>query len=344
MALERLFLRSVFLLLVWALVRQVAYGQEEAPEPGWTLCNRTSYVLEAAVGYPEGSGITVEGWTRLNPGACDIALEGPLQTQVHYLNARTSSAHLGGGREWGGRFDLCVDPTGTISLESPPDCSAMGLETQGFRPVNISGAEGWMNELTEVENWTEEQARNAGLQRLLDEAGVVSGNIDGFIGQRTRAAIGNFLRTQGLPADLSDDDLIDYLEQAAAERGRNIGFTLCNRTASRIWSAIARRSPEGWESRGWWRIEAGGCARVIDRPLRGSDYFVYAELEEGDRLRTLSQASEAFCVGQAKFAIIGRDDCEEAAYRTALFARAPAPIDRKLVFEFFARDFEGDSP
>ena len=175
-------------------------------------------------------------------------------------------------------------------------------------------------------------------------ARIVSGAVDGYIGNRTRSAIRDFLKLKGLPADTSDADLIDYLEQAAEERGRSVGFTLCNRTKNRVWSAIARRSTEGWESRGWWRIEAGGCARVIDRPLRGSEHFVYAEMEEPTGLRTLSRASEAFCVGRAKFAISGRDKCEEGSYRTALFARTPAPTERKLVYEFFERDFAQANP
>lgn len=337
MALERWFLRIVALVLL-AAAALLLPSNAEAQE-GWRLCNRTSYVIEAAVGHEQGSGITVEGWTKLQPGTCRIALAGPLTPGMHYLYGRTSRAHLGGGREWGGRFDLCVDPTGGFSLESPPDCASMGLESQGFRPVNITSDSSWTNHFNEIENYSEEQARNAGLQRLLDEAGVVSGAIDGHIGHRTRAAISDFLKTRNLPANLTDADLIDYLEQAAEERGRNVGFTLCNRTKNRIWSAIARRSPEGWESRGWWRIEAGGCARVIDRPLRGSEHFVYAEMEDGAQLRTLVQASEAFCVGRAKFAILGREDCEESAYRTALFQRTPAPVDRKLIHEFFARDF-----
>ena len=62
-------------------------------------------------------------------------------------------------------------------------------------------------------------------------------------------------------------------------------------------------------------------------------------MEDGAQLRTLANANEAFCVGRAKFAISGREDCEDAAYRTALFTRTPAPVDRKLVYEFFARDF-----
>jgi len=337
MALERWFLRLVALVLASAAALLLP-ARAEAQE-GWRLCNRTSYVIEAAIGRQEAGGITVEGWKKLAPGTCRTALAGPLRPGLHYLYGRTSSAHMGGGREWGGRFDLCVDPTGGFSLESPPDCASMGLESQGFRPINITSETSWTNQFTEIENYSETAARNAGLQRLLDEAGIVSGNIDGHIGQRTRAAINDFLRSRNLPATTSDEDLIDYLEQAAAERGRNVGFTLCNRTRNRIWAAIANRSAEGWESRGWWRIEAGGCSRVIDRPLRGSEHYVYAEMEDAGQLRTLSQASEAFCVGRAKFAINGRENCEESAYRTALFARTPAPVERKLIYEFFARDF-----
>lgn len=336
MVLERLFLKAAA--LVVATLTALSLPAHAQAESGWELCNRTSYIIEAAVGHAEGTGVSVDGWTKLPPGTCKIALPAPLTPGVHYLYGRGSSAHQGGGREWGGRHELCVDPTGGFSLESPPDCAAMGLEAQGFRPVNITSTE-WTNNFTEIENWTLDNARNAGLQRLLDEAGIVTANVDGFIGGRTRSAINDFLKLKNLPATTSDADLIDYLEQAADERSRSVGFTLCNRTKNRIWSSIARRSTDGWESRGWWRIEAGGCARVVDRPLRGSEHFVYAEMEEPTGLRTLSRASEAFCVGRAKFAISGRENCETGAYRTALFARTPAPTERKLVYEFFERDF-----
>jgi uncharacterized membrane protein len=337
MALERWFLRICA--LVFCAAAALVLPARAQTEGGWELCNRTSYIIEAAVGHAEGTGVSVEGWTKLAPGTCATALAGPLVPGTHYLYGRGSTAHQGGGREWGGRFELCIDPTGGFSLESPPDCAAMGLESQGFRPVSITAPGKWTNSFTEIENWSLDNARNAGLQRLLDEAGIISGNIDGNIGARTRAAINDFLKLKGLSSSTTDADLIDYLEQAAEERSRSVGFTLCNRTKNRIWSAIARRSTDGWESRGWWRIEASGCARVVDRPLRGSEHFVYAEMEEPTGLRTLSRASEAFCVGRSKFAISGRNNCEEGSYRTALFARTPAPTERKLVYEFFERDF-----
>ena len=338
MAQVRSSLKFLALAVACLFLPVIAPAQAQA-SGGWKLCNKTSFIIEAAVGRPVGSAINVEGWTKLQPGTCGVAVRAPLDIGYHYLYARTSSAHRGGLREWRGEKDLCVDPTGSFSLESPPNCAAMGLEARGFRPVQITKTTGWTTSFTEIDDYDEDKARAAGVQRLLEEAGVLSGAIDGHIGYKTRAAIAEFLKENELPADTTDADLIDFLEQAAKEAGRNVGFTLCNRTDKRVWSAIARRGTEGWESRGWWMLEAGGCARVIDRALRGTEYYVYGEMEDGTRIRTLSKASDAFCVGRAKFAIVGRDDCEASAYRTALFAAAPEPVDRRLVFEFFERDF-----
>lgn len=333
----RLFL-SLVMLAGMAMVNGAGSADAQSSN-GWQLCNRTSYIIEAAVGRPDGDAIVVEGWTKLQPGRCELALRGPLEPKLHFLYARTSTAHRGGLREWGGPAELCVEPITGFSLESPPSCEAMGLDARGFRPVKITRRNGWSTNLTEIEDYKPTQAEAAGVQRLLEDAGVYSGAIDGNLGPRTRNAIAAFLKDRDLPANTSDADLIDYLEQVAKDRAREVGFTLCNRTKSRVWSAIARRSADGWESRGWWMLEAGGCARAIDAPLPGSEHYVYGEMEEDGKVRTLSKASAAFCVARAKFAIVGRDSCEEAAYRTALFAATPPPVDRKLVFEFFERDF-----
>ncbi|NBC20611.1 MAG: DUF1036 domain-containing protein [Alphaproteobacteria bacterium] len=339
MVLERWFRNAVCIAIAaTALLAGRAHAQ---PEQGWRLCNQTSYVIEAAIARPEGQGIVVEGWTKLRPGACNFAIAGTLTPGLHFLYGRSSSAHRGGARHWGGDQKLCVDPSGSFSVENPPDCSSYGLEQRRFRPVLIERRSRWQTTFTETNEYSLEKAEAAGVQRLLEDAGVFSGRVDGLLGRKTRAAISEFLSMNDLPADTSDADLIDLLEQAATEQAREIGFTLCNRTDNRIWSAIARRRGEDWESRGWWQLEAGGCARAIDEPLVQTDYFVYAEMEVGDgRVRTLKRASDSFCVARPKFAITGRQDCEAAAYRTARFTATPAPQDEKLVFEFFERDFD----
>ena len=308
---------------------------------GWQLCNQTSYVIEAATGHYEGQGVTVEGWTRLRPGGCAVALEGPLEPGVHYLFARSSSAHRGGRKVWGGESAYCVDTTGSFSVESPADCSSMGLAARKFRPVLIEAAGGWTTSFTELDEYDLEKATAAGVQRLLNEAEVYEGNIDGYIGRRTRAAIGEVLAENDLSAETSDADLIDLLEQIAREKGREVGLTLCNRTHERIWAAIARRKGEGWESRGWWQLESGGCARAIDDALLATPHFVFAEME-GDEggLRHLKGASDAFCVARGRFAIAGRTDCEASAYRTVNFKGTAPAAGGKLTYEFFERDFD----
>ncbi len=312
----------------------------QAGSQGWEVCNETSYIIEAATGRHEGQGITVQGWTRLRPGACEKVISGDLQPGVHYLFGRSSTAHRGGRKLWGGKSKLCIDPTGSFAVENIPDCSVMGLEAREFRPVLVENAKRWRTSFTETDKRNLEQASAAGVQRLLDNAGIYSGRIDGYLGRKTRAAIGDFLKSKGLSANTSDADLMDILEQSAIERARNVGLTFCNRTNKRIWSAMARRRGEGWESRGWWLLEAGGCARVIDEPLLQAGIFAYAEMEADDgEIRTLSRGSDTFCVSKAKFAITGREACEAAAYRTGQFVATPAPVNRKLVFEFFERDF-----
>ena len=341
MAQVRLFTKSILGLV--SLVFTLATAGTAAAQTnsnGWEVCNETSYIIEAATGRYEGQGIIVEGWTRLRPGACERVIEGALRPGIHYLYGRSSTAHRGGRKIWAGKSRLCVDPTGSFAVEDIPNCGVMGLEEREFRPVLIEESERWRTSFTETEKRNLEQASAAGVQRLLDNAGVYSGRIDGFLGRKTRAAIGDFLKSKELSAETSDADLMDILEQTAIERARNVGLTFCNRTDKRIWSAMARRRGEGWESRGWWLLEAGGCARVIDEPLLQAGLFAYAEMEMGDgEIRALTRGSDEFCVSKAKFAITGREACEEAAYRTGQFVATPAPVNRRLVFEFFERDF-----
>ena len=321
----------------------VAHAQEA--ERGWTICNETSFIAETAVGRPEGRSIVVEGWTKIKPGDCRTVLTAPLQTGIHFLYARSSAAHRGGLREWSGDQPLCVDVTGSFAVESPPSCSAMGLVSTDFRPVMIERRTGWRTVLEESDEFTSSRlAPNrtplaAGVQRLLSDAGIFEGQIDGYIGRKTRRAIAEFLETKGLAEDISDGDLIDILEQEAIARARNLGLTLCNRTTQRIWAAIARQKSDGWESRGWWQIEAGGCARAIDEELLLVPHFVYGEMEVPEGVRKPLRGSDAFCVARSMFAITGRTDCEASAYRSELFIATPVPEGGKLVHEFFERDF-----
>ena len=283
----RLFLSFVMLALGMAGFA-ASTAQAQSPR-GWSVCNQTSYVIQVASGRPEGAGIVVQGWAKVRPGACEVLLPAPLLPGAHYIYAESSEAHRGGKRIWGGDEQLCVEGLVSFAIESLPDCNAMGLDVRRFRPVLVESRNRWNTTIRETNKYTLDQASAAGVQRLMADAGVFSGAIDGNRGARTGAALRAFLRERGLPADTNDQDMIDILEQLALDRARNVGLTLCNRTDGRIWTAVGRRNGDGWESRGWWLLEAGGCSRAVDEPLLQTEHFVYAELEtdEPNKVRRL---------------------------------------------------------
>lgn len=344
MALERLF-RSLFNLGLFCLISLLlGAGQTASAQTarnGWSVCNETSRIVELATGRPMNNSVVVEGWTRIRPGECRIVLQAPLNSgSPYFLYGRTSRAHRGGMKSWTGDYPFCVDSQGSFSVESPPNCTAMGLESRRFQPILIESSTRWSTTLKETQKWSLQTAQMAGIQRLLDDAGIESGAIDGYIGRRTRGAIQEFLASQNLPGDSTDEELIDYLEQVAIQRSRNIGLNLCNRSDYGVWAAIARRRGEGWESRGWWRLEAGSCERVVDQALIATPHYIYAEMETDEGRRVLSAEGEnTFCTSRAQFAVLGRDQCKEAFYDEKVFQETSVPTDGGLVFEFFNRDF-----
>ena len=82
------------------------------------LCNRTSYVVYAATVVSAANESAVQGWTRIAPGACRVALNGDLTAPAYYVYARSSAAHFGISRAWAGDRNFCVKDT-DFSLRQP---------------------------------------------------------------------------------------------------------------------------------------------------------------------------------------------------------------------------------
>ena len=317
-----------------------AGAQQQRQANGWQICNETSFVLEAATARPDGRAILVQGWTRLRPGECRIAVGAPLARGTHYLYARTSAAHRGGRRQWGGEARLCVDPSSSFTIENPPRCSAMGLEERRFRRVQINKRDTWRTAFAEATPYTISRARQAGLQRLLVDAGYdLREGRRGADPRRIAQSIAQFRQTARLAPNASESQLIDALETAARRRSQQVGLTLCNRARGRMWTAVARRRGEGWESRGWWPLNPGGCVRTIDEVLMQEVYYVHATLETPDGPRMLAAGGEPFCTSGARFAIVDRVACEERYYDTQLFTPISARNRDGLVVDFEERDF-----
>ncbi len=314
-------------------------ARAQAAPGGWSLCNQTSYIVEVSTGRPDGKAVLVSGWLRLRPGECKLAANAPLTRGVHYSHARTSSAHRGGRRQWSGASRLCVDPQSSFAIENPPNCQAMGLEERSFRDIRINKRDSWRTIFSEANPYSLATARTAGLQRLLSDAGYEAATPSGNYDPRRMAAAISRFRTERDAQASTEEQLIDALESNARRRAEAIGLTLCNRTAGRVWSAVARRRGEGWESRGWWALGPGGCARTIDDPLIQNFYFVQALLESPQGTRELANGGESFCTSPAKFAILGREKCGERAYDIGLFTPITPQGREGIIVEFFERDF-----
>ena len=339
MALVRLFAKGAlgaFALAAAMLGAQPAHAQTQSAN-GWSLCNHTSYVVEAATARPNGRSVIVRGWDRLRPGECAVVAPAPLARGVHYVFARTSTAHRGGRRQWGGAAPLCVNWQTAFQVESQPKCQSIGLESRNFREVRINKRDGWRTILSEAEPYSLDRARMAGFTRLLADAGYDSGG--GGDPRRIAASIGRFRAEARLPTNATQAQLIDALEALARRRAGDMGLTLCNRTDGRLWTAIARRRGEGWESRGWWLLAPAACAKTIDDPLVQGMYFVHAVMESKEGERHLTAPGEVFCTARTRFAVIGREDCEKRYYDVSLFTPISPQGREGMVVDFNDRDF-----
>jgi uncharacterized membrane protein len=347
MAQARLFASLALTGLMWILallaLSAPAHAQQRptANAPGgWQLCNETSFVLEAATGKPNGSAIQVRGWLRLRPGQCVIAAATPLVRGKHYVFARTSLAHRGGRRQWGGDSKLCVDRARSFEGNNPSTCSELSFEERGFREVQINKRDSWRTSFAEATPYTIYGARTAGIQRLLADAGydtrAASGGIDA---RRAQTAIQRFRAEVNLPTNATEDQIIDELERRAQRRSNQIGLQLCNRTPGKLWTAIARRRGEGWESRGWWSLPPGDCARTIDEPLLQGTYFVHAVMESAQGDRYLASGGDTFCTSPSRFAILGRENCGARYYDVSVFAGIASEGREGLIVDFRENEF-----
>ncbi len=333
--------------LVLALLGPLATASAQ-----WRLCNESSYMVRAAIGYEDSGQVITQGWTRVRPGGCSTLRQQSLRPGRHYLYARTSQAHQGGVKEWSKDVELCVDDFGdTFELSNGVQCEAVGYTTRLFTPITVESAS-WRTRLLEPhaptpaqQRITADNARIAGLQRLLADAGHYEHErIDGITGRRTDRAISAFLSTIGRTRAPSDEELMDLLENAALAKAQERGLWVCNyasenvETGEDVWTAYAARRESGWESRGWWRLAPTECVQIADDPDPETEYYLFAELASGDSVRPLAAEGESFCLMRTTFAIEGRNDCESRGYDEGDFV-AIATEGPSAVIELSQEDF-----
>jgi uncharacterized membrane protein len=281
------------------------------------LCNQTSYVLYTAMGFQSGASMATRGWTRIAPGDCALTMREPLTQKVYYIYARSSQAHSGPSRAWGGQFRLCAKDT-DFTLQTPvgaPGCSSDDAFAMPFAAVSPHGQTSWTTTFTESPAIkTFYAAQQAGMARLLGDIGYKGDSGSGAAQAVTLAKLRAQLK---LPANANPDEMFAALETQALKAAAPAGYSICNDADTVIWAALGMQSGSDAVARGWWKISPGGCAKAITEPLNTDRVFLLAEKHGNNHLVA---GAAKFCVTDIEFEIHGTQRCAARGLTEAGFA------------------------
>ena len=289
-----------------------------------TLCNRTSYRMEVAIGLEKRANVETRGWFRLDPGQCRQALDGTLDADMIYLHARTPPLYGGAPFPLNGQADFCVKSS---DFEIPNARSCPTSQQAQFSAAKPSESpKGPVINLAEEADYDDVQARLAGIQRLLVIAGYDAYPIDGVQGAKTQAAIAKFLNERKLGVDaVAAPAFFDALIEAA-RNPEGIGFSWCNDTKYAVMASLGFAEMGAIVARGWYRVEAGQCVRP---DLRGDPRRVYSYAEAVDSSgRTVKRGDTvlswggtlALCTRDGRFELADHKDCAARGLNSAGFA------------------------
>jgi uncharacterized membrane protein len=283
------------------------------------LCNRTSYVLYTATVSAGISDALAQGWTRVVPGSCRIAIQGDLAASAYYVYARTSSAHSGAPRTWNGNANFCVKDT-NFSLGLPllsSHCPALDMYKLPFAAIATHHMRSWTTTFREAPDFDSmKSAERAGFKRLLVDNGAKIGASGSD--KAEEAALTLFRKRLRLSDKASTADLFDALETEAMKTAAPIGYTVCNDTDKPVWAAIAQTKGAVAVARGWWTVAAGGCAKTVTDSVANANIYLRVEKAKGV---ALVSGPEQFCVTAIEFEIQGRERCAARGLTDAGFAK-----------------------
>lgn len=286
-----------------------------------TLCNRTSYILYAATSAIQSPGSETDGWTRIAPGDCQLARKEPLTAETYLVHARSSLAHSGPSRAWGGTYPVCVKD-GNFSIKqavTQPYCTAEGTFALPFAPLDHHGKTSWTMNFDEKPALPSlSAAQLAGVKRLLADNGYRIGVIDGKPDKITGAALADFRARMHFPPTAGNVDLFDTLEREARKKIAPAGLTVCNEVRDTVLLALAQKDGGKAVSRGWWTVPAGACGRLLTTPLTGEAFYLSAQRRGG---AVLAGGPERFCTAASAFEIQGAGNCAARNFGESGFAR-----------------------
>ena len=288
-------------------------------EAALSLCNRTSYILYAATSAIQSPRSQTQGWTRITPGECQLARKEPLIAETYLVHARSSIAHSGPSRAWGGAYPVCVKD-GNFSFAqavTQPVCTADGTFALPFAPLDNRGKSVWTMNFDEQPALGATEAQLAGVKRLLADNGYKVGHIDGKPDKATGVALIDFRKRMKFPVTAGNTELFDTLEKEARRKIAPAGYTACNETGDVLLVALAQMEGGKPVSRGWWTVQPGGCAKAVTTPLNSDAVWLLAVRKNGG---TAVGGPQRFCTTSAAFEIRGAENCADRGFAETGFA------------------------
>lgn len=295
------------------------------------ICNRMSYVIEAALGIDDKSGTATRGWFRVDPGQCRAVMQGEVQAEAFYVHARALPVYGASPLPQSGHADFCIEKSNFV-LPTARVCNRPGQSLARFTQVKPSENEkGLSIYLAEESEYTDDQARDAAIQRLLTIAGYDATPIDGIRGAKTDAILLQFLQDNKLGNTAAGRaDFFDVLI-AAAQKPDGGGFIWCNETVYPVMAALGIEERGAVTTRGWYRVEPGKCLRpdVKGQPRR---VFSFGEaigsdgqaVKRGDGPVSWGGAT-VLCTRNVKFELYDHKDCSGQGLTSAGFASVEMP-------------------
>ena len=293
------------------------------------LCNRMSYVVEAAIGIDDKAATATRGWFRIEPAACRVVVQGTLTADRILLNARALSLYGSSPIPQSGTDTLCVASDNFV-IAAARQCRT-GQTPAQFTQITPTQADdgNLVAYLAEDSEYDDDQARLAGIQRLLVIAGYDAAPIDGVDGPKTQSALAAFLKSRGLSPDVVQSANFFTAMIEAVQSPSATGLTWCNDTPHKIVAAVATDDGKSVVSRGWYRIDPGKCLHpdVTGTPKQ---VFSFAEAVDAEN-RTVKikdkplnwGGATQLCTRENKFETNEQGDCGSRGFAATGFT----PVD-----------------
>ncbi len=300
------------------------------------LCNRTSYILYAATsGVSGGAGLT-QGWTRLTPGSCAVALKTALTGQGTLVYARSALAHSGPQRAWGGNVPICVRGGNFILRQAVAASCGEDAYSVPFAAIDTRGRADWtmnFDERPALASLT--AAQLAGVKRLLKDNGFAVGPLNGAPDKATGKSLQAFRARMHFAPEAGNDALFAALEEAAQKRTAPAGYTVCNDTEEELLVAMGDAHGKAFRA-------AGGASRAAPAPAPSPRLWPATPSilwRRNAMARPLAMGHDKFCVTPQEFEIQGRANCAPARLcRSRLRAHADQGLKR------LCRPYRGQRP